>query len=76
MNLVQNMKWLDEKAQQWEHNLILSSEKMMHKEAFWAVLTLALGVLVLVFLIIWAHENGGTTNPYSTPLSPFNPYAY
>ena len=76
MNLANEIKWWDARFHQWEHNLVLSSEKMVHSEAFWTAAMVAGIVVMLIVLTILSGYWGSAGNVSSTPFWPFYPYGY
>jgi hypothetical protein len=73
MNIAHDLKLLDEKFWRWEHNMMLSSERMAHNQMFWMGAAMAAMVLALIVFSIIAARNGGA-DPFSLPFQ-FNPYA-
>ncbi|HBG25476.1 MAG: hypothetical protein A2Y10_01520 [Planctomycetes bacterium GWF2_41_51] len=72
MNVIHGKGW-DDKIHRWEHNVVNVSEKMIHNEAFWAVLIVTALLLTMILLAIFTENTGNTRELYPTP---FGPYPY
>jgi hypothetical protein len=69
MNIRNDIRLIDHKIHLWEHNLALSSERLMHQEAFWPIAVVA---IILLGLILLSHFAGNTVPPRMYP-GPFGP---
>jgi hypothetical protein len=69
MNIRMNMERFDQKFHKFEHNLVISSERLIHQEAFWPITIVALMILGLIVLSMLAK---GTPTPRMYP-GPFGP---
>jgi len=74
MRLAMEMREWSQKMHNWEHNLLLSSERLIHREAFWTMVILTLAVVGLILLTIFAWNSGGSRPHYPTPFYPYMPY--
>jgi hypothetical protein len=54
MNIRMNIERFDQKFHRFEHNLVMSSEKLIHQEAFWSITIVAIMILGLIVLSILA----------------------
>ncbi len=48
MNLRMNMERFDRQFHRFEHNVVTSSEKLVHREAFWPITIVAIMTLGLI----------------------------
>ena len=69
MNIRNDIRLIDHKIHMWEHNLALSSERLIHQEAFWPITITALMILGLIVLTMLAK---GSPMPrmYQGPFGP------
>ncbi|MFZ0034258.1 MAG: hypothetical protein WAK60_04610 [Sedimentisphaerales bacterium] len=47
---------LDQRLHQWEHSLVLSSEKLVHKKEFWEMLITSLVLLGLMVALVLTRK--------------------
>jgi hypothetical protein len=45
---------MDQTIHRWEHNMVLSSERLVHQEAFWPIMIVALMILVMILATIFS----------------------
>ncbi len=74
MNLTHDIKWWDKRVHRWEHNFVLSSEKLMHNETFWMILVMSLMLLGLIVFTFFIQNNAGHRISPPGPLNLFYPY--
>jgi hypothetical protein len=70
MNTTFDIKRFDQKIHHWEHDLLISSEKLMHNEVFWAVVIAGAFVTLMILLAIFAPAGARPINPYDMPYFP------
>lgn len=70
MNMAFDIKRWDQRMHHWEHDLLLSSEKLMHNEVFWAVLIASAFVALMILLAVFAPAGSRPMNPYDMPQFP------
>ncbi|GEM_PF-6259193 len=66
MNITNDLKQLDERAQRLEQDVLQSSEKTVHNETFWMAVAISLIVLGLIVLTIF-----GQSGPEAVEAHPF-----
>jgi hypothetical protein len=49
-----NMERFDRQLHRFEHNIVTSSEKLIHQEVFWSITIVAIMILGLIVLSILA----------------------
>ncbi|MBN1392742.1 MAG: hypothetical protein JW947_08060 [Sedimentisphaerales bacterium] len=71
MNTRKNIDRLNQRFHQWEHSLVLSSGKLVHKKEFWPIVVAAFAILCLILMVFFAQK------PVTGELEPvpFYPYA-
>jgi hypothetical protein len=70
MHLLTDIRKWDQKLHYWEHDLLLSSEKFIHTDAFWVALIVAFMLLGLMFLTIFSRQGSLPMNMYPAPFGP------
>ena len=73
MNMTFDIKRFDQRIHHWEHDLLISSEKLMHNEVFWAVLIASTFVALMILLAVFAPAGTRPVNPYQMPGLPGYP---
>jgi hypothetical protein len=67
MNTTFDIKRFDQKIHHWEHDLLISSEKLMHNAAFWAIVAVCVFATIMTLLSIFAPAGATPVNPYNMP---------
>jgi integral membrane sensor domain MASE1 len=72
MNIRNDIRLIDYKMHIWEHNTASFVEKVIHHDAFWPAVVLA---IMLLGLIMLSHFAGNAPPPrmYEGPLGPLGP---
>jgi hypothetical protein len=70
MNIRNDIRRMDQKIHRWEHNMALSSEKLVHQEAFWPLTVAALMVVALILLAMFAKGTTPTPRFFPGPYGP------
>lgn len=72
MNMTFDIKRFDRRLHHWERDLLMSSEKLMHNEVFWAIVVAGAFVALMILLAIFAPTDGRPINPYEMPYFPMH----
>jgi hypothetical protein len=76
MNMRNEISRFDQKLHQLEHKAVFASEKLIHEEKFWVVVTASLIVLGMAMLAVLAWHSKTSFSPYEGPFRPLYPYGY
>jgi hypothetical protein len=67
MNMTFDIKRFDQRMHHWEHDLLISSEKLMHSEVFWAMIIVGAFVALMILLAVFAPAGTRPIHPYPLP---------
>ncbi len=70
MNMTFDIKRFDQRIHHWEHDLLLSSAKLMHNQVFWAVMIAGAFIALMILLAIFAPAGTRPMTPYQMPEFP------
>ena len=70
MNIRADIRRFDESFHHWEHNIVMSGEKLIHQETFWVGVAVA---AMLAFFIMAMVLGAKSPSPRSIFPIPFHP---
>jgi len=70
MGMKTDIRRFDERLHQWEHNIVMSGEKLIHQEAFWVGVAVT---AMLAFFIMAMVLGVKSPSPRSIFPIPFHP---
>ena len=65
-----NIKKIDEKLHNWEHNLVISGEKLIHHEIFWVGVIIAAVIAFFLIAMMLTPNSPPPKDIFYTPVGP------
>jgi len=70
MNLKTDIRRLDRRWHRWEHNMVMSGEKLIHQETFWLAVMIVGMIAFFTLLMIMGLKSASPRNTLPTPFGP------